>query len=238
MNNFHLIFFLLLIFKPNIQSQDSGDSGPPKARPKVSFVKISPQVKSNFILGHNGLRNRVALRKDKPASNMNLIAWDLQMEMKAKSWIVSCYGSMSPPNYCQVPQLPGINRLHIDQLRTGWEFSTIRLWFHYYRVTLDSDLDSLKRPTTYTQIIWASVRWFGCALAQIDETYYVVACSYQPSGNIPRMAVYKTGDPCSHCEDIEACSVTFSGLCGIDKSRASVKSFTLMLSVALAVTIF
>ncbi|XP_059622940.1 cysteine-rich venom protein-like [Phlebotomus argentipes] len=193
-------------------------------RRNLSFIKFPPESRKNFILGHNGLRNRMAWRPDKTASNMNLIHWDQEMVLKAKFWILTCFTTKEPPKFCTVAQFPGVNRMQLERLKIGWEFSSIRLWFSPYRTTTDREIDFLTRPSTFTQLIWATVEVFGCTLAEIDQDFFVIVCVYDPPGNRIRERVYETGIPCSECENTEACSAVFTGLCGVDMSGADRKS--------------
>lgn len=52
-----------------------------------------------ILLGHNGLRNRVAKTEDKTVSNMNYIHWDYQLERMAEGWIAQCNRSTDSCNY-------------------------------------------------------------------------------------------------------------------------------------------
>lgn len=43
-----------------------------------------------IIKGHNGLRNYISQRPGKPASNMNLLHWDFDLQRMAYGWVVHC----------------------------------------------------------------------------------------------------------------------------------------------------
>lgn len=46
-----------------------------KQKPTCTYVKLklTPENIRNIVIGHNGLRNKVALNKDYPAGNMNYL---------------------------------------------------------------------------------------------------------------------------------------------------------------------
>lgn len=53
-------------------------------------VKLTRGDIRMLLLGHNGLRNRVALTLNPPVSNMNLLHWDENLQQMAEGWIKQC----------------------------------------------------------------------------------------------------------------------------------------------------
>ena len=57
---------------------------------KFSFLRIDRNDIKSIINGHNGLRNRVANNNFKPASNMNLLHWDYDLQRMSMGWLTQC----------------------------------------------------------------------------------------------------------------------------------------------------
>lgn len=57
---------------------------------KFNRIQFTSEHVNQILMGHNGLRNRVALNSLRPASNMNLLHWDYDLEMMAAKWLVQC----------------------------------------------------------------------------------------------------------------------------------------------------
>lgn len=57
---------------------------------KFEKMMITRQHIREIILGHNGLRNRVAKDYFYPASNMNLLHWDKDLAWLAELWVNQC----------------------------------------------------------------------------------------------------------------------------------------------------
>lgn len=56
----------------------------------ISLLTLTLDDITTLLHGHNGLRNRIAMTKDNPVSNMNLLYWDRNLQRMAEGWIKQC----------------------------------------------------------------------------------------------------------------------------------------------------
>lgn len=54
------------------------------------LLKLPEEVIRNIVIGHNGLRNKVALNQEYPAGNMNYLHWDKDLREMAEKSLLYC----------------------------------------------------------------------------------------------------------------------------------------------------
>lgn len=134
-------------------------------------IKFTSEHVNQILMGHNGLRNRVAMNSLRPASNMNLLHWDYDLEMMAAKWLVQC--NLQPDvcdfiinstitvgqNYHYLPKLP---------TKHSGIIAIIRSWYLEGNL-FDSELISnmiAGRERNFSQLVWAETEFVGCAAAK------------------------------------------------------------------------
>merc|ERR1711957_878063 len=72
----------------------------------------------------------------------------------------------------------------------------------------------------FTQMAWATSTEIGCGYALFEEGKWkskeIVVCNYIVAGNFQGREIYKSGKPCSECENGKSCNEDYPGLCGGD----------------------
>lgn len=53
-------------------------------------LKMEEETIRNIVIGHNGLRNKVALNQEYPAGNMNYLHWDKDLQEMAEKSLLYC----------------------------------------------------------------------------------------------------------------------------------------------------
>ncbi|XP_064010828.1 cysteine-rich secretory protein LCCL domain-containing 1 isoform X2 [Pogoniulus pusillus] len=167
---------------------------------------------------HNKLRGQVY----PPASNMEYMRWDTELERSAESWAESCLWEHGPASL-----LPSIGQnlgAHWGRYRPPTFH--VQAWYDEVRdFTYPHPQEcnpycpyKCSGPvcTHYTQVVWATSSRIGCAInlchnmniwGQIWPKAVYLVCNYSPKGNWWGHAPYKPGRPCS------ACPPSFGGGC-------------------------
>uniref|UniRef100_A0A8C6Z3I4 Cysteine rich secretory protein LCCL domain containing 1 n=1 Tax=Nothoprocta perdicaria TaxID=30464 RepID=A0A8C6Z3I4_NOTPE len=167
---------------------------------------------------HNKLRGQVY----PPASNMEYMVWDTELERSAESWAETCLWEHGPASL-----LPSIGQ------NLGAHWGRYRPPTFHVQAWYDEVRDfTYPHPhecnpycpykcsgpvcTHYTQVVWATSSRIGCAInlchnmniwGQIWPKAVYLVCNYSPKGNWWGHAPYKPGRPCS------ACPPSFGGGC-------------------------
>ncbi|XP_050090812.1 venom allergen 5-like [Anopheles aquasalis] len=194
--------------------------------------KFQPMVLSevnikSFMMGHNGLRNKVATNARFPAVDMQFLHWDSFLQAMAERWVRQCLLSYDEcDSIGNPPHSVGQNIFfHPKPPLKHWEALVLSTWFNekqnLHPTLANGELRS-ERFTNYTQLIWAKSEFVGCGAAQMYGGHLVV-CYYHPKGNIPGQPVYRVGHrPCTGCpQERSSCSHVFRGLCGIDDRHSA-----------------
>ncbi|XP_018613164.1 cysteine-rich secretory protein LCCL domain-containing 1b [Scleropages formosus] len=159
---------------------------------------------------HNKLRGQVY----PPASNMEYMVWDTELERSAEAWAHACRWEHGPANLMR----------HIGQnLGAHWGRDRpptfhVQAWYdevRYYSYPYPQECNSYcpfrcSGPvcTHYTQMVWASSNRIGCAInvcynmnvwGMIWAKAVYLVCNYSPPGNWWGHAPYQHGQPCSAC---------------------------------------
>uniref|UniRef100_A0A286XJL8 SCP domain-containing protein n=1 Tax=Cavia porcellus TaxID=10141 RepID=A0A286XJL8_CAVPO len=159
---------------------------------------------------HNQLRGQVS----PPASNMEHMTWDEELERSAAAWARECIWEHGPTSL-----LVSIGQnlaVHWGRYRSpgfhvqSW-YDEVKDYTYPYPHECNPwcpERCSGAMCTHYTQIVWATTNKVGCAVhtcPQIDvwgeiwkNAVYLV-CNYSPKGNWIGEAPYKSGRPCSEC---------------------------------------
>ncbi|XP_040838218.1 cysteine-rich secretory protein LCCL domain-containing 2 isoform X1 [Ochotona curzoniae] len=170
-----------------------------------------PWADREEILGlHNKLRGQVY----PPASNMEYMTWDEELERSAAAWAEQCLWEHGPSDL-----LVSIGQnlaAHWGRYRSP--AMQVQAWYdevkdYTYPYPHECDPWCPERCagpmcSHYTQVVWATTNRIGCAVTtchsmvvwgDVWKNAVYLVCNYAPKGNWIGEAPYKTGQPCSQC---------------------------------------
>uniref|UniRef100_A0A667WPN3 Cysteine-rich secretory protein LCCL domain containing 1b n=1 Tax=Myripristis murdjan TaxID=586833 RepID=A0A667WPN3_9TELE len=167
---------------------------------------------------HNKLRGQVY----PPASNMEYMVWDYELERSAEHWAHACRWEHGPSHMLtQIGQNLGAHwgrdrppTFHVQ----AW-YDEVRYYSYPYPQECNPHCPfrcSGPVCTHYTQMVWATSSRIGCAInvcynmnvwGMIWAKAVYLVCNYSPPGNWWGHAPYKHGAPCS------ACPASYAGGC-------------------------
>uniref|UniRef100_A0A7N6AA77 LCCL domain-containing protein n=1 Tax=Anabas testudineus TaxID=64144 RepID=A0A7N6AA77_ANATE len=167
---------------------------------------------------HNKLRGQV----HPPASNMEYMVWDYELERSAEHWAHTCRWEHGPSHMLtQIGQNLGAHwgrdrppTYHVQ----AW-YDEVRYYSYPYSQECNPHCPfrcSGPVCTHYTQLVWATSNRIGCAInvcynmnvwGMIWAKAVYLVCNYSPPGNWWGHAPYKYGTPCS------ACPASYAGGC-------------------------
>ncbi|XP_010625777.1 cysteine-rich secretory protein LCCL domain-containing 2 isoform X2 [Fukomys damarensis] len=182
-----------------------------QAEPRTRVRRAIPREDREEILRlHNQLRGQVS----PPASNMEHVTWDEELERSAAAWAQECIWEHGPTSL-----LTSIGQnlaVHWGRYRSpgfhvqSW-YDEVKDYTYPYPHECSPwcpERCSGAMCTHYTQIVWATTTKVGCAVhtcrkidvwGEIWENAVYLVCNYSPKGNWIGEAPYRTGRPCSEC---------------------------------------
>ncbi|XP_021112273.1 cysteine-rich secretory protein LCCL domain-containing 2 isoform X2 [Heterocephalus glaber] len=182
-----------------------------RAEPYSRVRRAIPREDREEILRlHNQLRGQVS----PPASNMEHVTWDEELERSAAAWAQQCIWEHGPTSL-----LVSIGQnlaVHWGRYRSpgfhvqSW-YDEVKDYTYPYPHECNPwcpERCSGAMCTHYTQIVWATTNKVGCAVhtchridvwGEIWENAVYLVCNYSPKGNWIGEAPYRTGRPCSEC---------------------------------------
>ncbi|XP_055846630.1 GLIPR1-like protein 1 [Episyrphus balteatus] len=176
---------------------------------------------NTMILGHNGIRNKIA--KEWDIANMNILHWSRELEKLSKYFLIDCQVRRDPCDFLVFKDITIGQNVFFSKASPGsrWVGRTIRHWYSqlgYDIKNWDQFREAEKKNislTEITQMIWPSVEFIGCAAAKMFEGY-MVTCYYHPSIS-KNWNVFSHGKGCTKCSrERLTCSRDFTKLCGLD----------------------
>ncbi|XP_061078087.1 cysteine-rich secretory protein LCCL domain-containing 2 [Conger conger] len=187
------------------QDQDQNQNHTGRARRAILWAD-----QQEILQLHNKLRGLV----QPPASNMERMVWDEDLEASAASWSQECRWEHGPEDL-----LMSIGQnlaVHWGRYRSpayhvqAWYDEAKDYTYPYPEECTPWCPDHCKGPmcTHYTQLVWATTTRVGCAVhvcpkmdvwGEIWENSVYLVCNYSPKGNWIGEAPYKHGRPCSQC---------------------------------------
>uniref|UniRef100_A0A673IEN5 Cysteine-rich secretory protein LCCL domain-containing 1-like n=1 Tax=Sinocyclocheilus rhinocerous TaxID=307959 RepID=A0A673IEN5_9TELE len=194
---------------------DDGDWMVERQRSKRAIAASDMQAILDL---HNKLRGQVY----PPASNMEYMVWDTELERSAQEWAETCLWEHGPAGL--LPQIGQNLGVHWGRYRPST--SHVQAWYDEvkdYSFPYPQECNphcpfrcSGPVCTHYTQLVWATSSRIGCAInvcynmnvwGQIWAKAVYLVCNYSPKGNWWGYAPYKHGTPCS------ACPPSYGGMC-------------------------
>ncbi|KAM6177034.1 cysteine-rich secretory protein LCCL domain-containing 2 [Erethizon dorsatum] len=182
-----------------------------QVEPHVRVRRAIPWEDREEILRlHNKLRGQVS----PPASNMEHMTWDEELERSAAVWAGECIWEHGPTSL-----LVSIGQnlaVHWGRYRSpgfhvqSW-YDEVKDYTYPYPHECNPwcpERCSGAMCTHYTQIVWATTNKVGCAVhtcprmdvwGEIWENAIYLVCNYSPKGNWIGEAPYRNGRPCSEC---------------------------------------
>uniref|UniRef100_A0A3B5LHP4 Cysteine-rich secretory protein LCCL domain containing 1a n=1 Tax=Xiphophorus couchianus TaxID=32473 RepID=A0A3B5LHP4_9TELE len=186
---------------------EDGDWWQAKQRGKRAITSSDSQLILDL---HNKLRGQVY----PPASNMEYMVWDTELERTAEEWAETCLWEHGPAGL--LPQIGQNLGVHWGRYRPPT--SHVQAWYDEvkdYSFPYPQECNpycpfKCSGPvcTHYTQLVWATSSRIGCAInlcynmnvwGQIWEKAVYLVCNYSPKGNWWGHSPYKHGTPCSSC---------------------------------------
>ncbi|XP_040175917.1 venom allergen 5-like [Anopheles arabiensis] len=191
-------------------------------------IRLSEASIKSFMMGHNGLRNKVATDPRRPATDMQFLHWDRDLQSMAERWVRQCIVGYDECDFIGNPSFPiGQNVFfHPKPILQHWEALALSTWFAEKDRPGSSNLSVGRLQSAgvsnYTQLIWARTQFVGCGAASMYGGHLIV-CYYHPRGNVVGQPVYTVGRrACTGCpQERAACSHVFRGLCGIDDKHSA-----------------
>uniref|UniRef100_A0A667H8U4 Cysteine rich secretory protein LCCL domain containing 2 n=1 Tax=Lynx canadensis TaxID=61383 RepID=A0A667H8U4_LYNCA len=198
-------------FLPNVTHLEELLSKYQQDKPHSRVRRAIPRSdKEEILMLHNKLRGQV----HPPASNMEYMTWDEELERSAAAWAHECIWEHGPTGL--LVSLGQNLAVHWGRYRSpGFH---VQSWYDevkHYTYPYPHECDpwcpercSGPMCTHYTQIVWAATNKVGCAVntcprmnvwGDVWENAVYLVCNYSPKGNWIGEAPYKTGRPCSEC---------------------------------------
>uniref|UniRef100_A0A671XHG6 Cysteine rich secretory protein LCCL domain containing 1 n=1 Tax=Sparus aurata TaxID=8175 RepID=A0A671XHG6_SPAAU len=186
---------------------EDGDWWEAKHRGKRAITDSDAQLILDL---HNKLRGQVY----PPASNMEYMVWDTELERTAEEWAETCLWEHGPASL--LPQIGQNLGAHWGRFRPptfhvqAWYDEVKDYSFPYPQECNPYCPFRCSGPvcTHYTQLVWATSSRIGCAInmcynmnvwGQIWAKAVYLVCNYSPKGNWWGHSPYKHGTPCSAC---------------------------------------
>lgn len=205
---------LFLPDSPELQRLLSRYSNDPQSNDTQSGSRTRRAIpwsdREEILALHNKLRGDVY----PPASNMEYMVWDDELERSATHWAEQCQWDHGPHDL-----LKSIGQnlaVHWGRYRSpayhvqAWYDEVKDYTYPYPQECNPWCPERCSGPmcTHYTQIVWATTNRVGCAVhtcAQMNvwgetwENAVYLVCNYSPKGNWIGEAPYQHGRPCTQC---------------------------------------
>ena len=169
----------------NINISDEVHSG----RQRREALPMTQKQISQIVDRHNVLRSREG------AANMQLMAWSTSLATKAANWAARCIKEHEGPR-------PYGQNMYVRDNKLTDMTVPVRKW-HDEKPLYSKGLSCIRpgvKCLHYTQVVWASSRYVGCAAHYCDDSWTLVVCNYSPGGNIKHTPYpYTKGPACSKC---------------------------------------
>uniref|UniRef100_A0A182SCN4 SCP domain-containing protein n=1 Tax=Anopheles maculatus TaxID=74869 RepID=A0A182SCN4_9DIPT len=180
---------------------------------KFAPIQLGPDSIKSFMMGHNGLRNKVATNPRQPATDMQFLHWDQDLQAMAERWVRQCIVGYDECDFIGNPSYPIGQTVfyHPKPILKHWEALALSTWFSE-KDKLGNNLPvggslSSAGVSNYTQLVWARTQFVGCGAASMYGGHLIV-CYYYPKGNIIGQPVYTVGrSACTGCpQERASCS--------------------------------
>ncbi|XP_039083224.1 cysteine-rich secretory protein LCCL domain-containing 2 [Hyaena hyaena] len=198
-------------FLPNITHLEKLLSKYQQDAPPSRVRRAIPRSdKEEILMLHNKLRGQVY----PPASNMEYMTWDEELERSAAAWAHECIWEHGPTSLLvSIGQNLGVHwgRYRSPGFHVQAWYDEVKDYTYPYPHECSPwcpERCSGAMCTHYTQMVWATTNKVGCAVntcrrinvwGDVWENAVYLVCNYSPKGNWIGEAPYKTGRPCSEC---------------------------------------
>lgn len=196
---------LLSRYQEDADRNFTGKAVPSRTRRAIQFAD-----REEILRLHNKLRGGVY----PPASNMEYMLWDDELERSATEWAHQCQWEHGPQHL-----LMSIGQnlaVHVGRPRSpayhvqAWYDEVKDYTYPYPQECNPSCPDRCSGPmcTHYTQLVWATTNRIGCAIyvcprmdvwGDVWQNAVYLVCNYSPKGNWIGEAPYEYGNACSKC---------------------------------------
>ncbi|XP_052893666.1 venom allergen 5-like [Anopheles moucheti] len=185
----------------------------------------SPELWTNLLNAHNGVRNRYAMRRS--ITNMKKLVWDDELARMARLHLASCQRYQHDP--CTLLSNPNVYSRDYRNVRQSKAFVIERYLPKYYAIDvlrrwyLQKDETPPPKVTgahqlqqvalnNFTLLTWAGLERVGCAAAKYRDGFQLV-CNYFPFYSLAEPSA-ELGRPATRCpRTFPLRSKIFDGLC-------------------------
>ncbi|EAL40858.2 AGAP002703-PA [Anopheles gambiae str. PEST] len=151
-------------------------------------IRLSEASIKSFMMGHNGLRNKVATDPRRPATDMQFLNVFFHPKPILQHW-----EALALSTWFAEKDRPGSSNLSVGRLQSAG-------------------------VSNYTQLIWARTQFVGCGAASMYGGHLIVCYYHPRGNVIGQPVYTVGRRACTGCpQERAACSHVFRGLCGIGK---------------------
>uniref|UniRef100_A0A182UN09 SCP domain-containing protein n=1 Tax=Anopheles merus TaxID=30066 RepID=A0A182UN09_ANOME len=149
-------------------------------------IRLSEASIKSFMMGHNGLRNKVATDPRRPATDMQFLNVFFHPKPILQHW-----EALALSTWFAEKDRPGSSNLSVGRLQSAG-------------------------VSNYTQLIWARTQFVGCGAASMYGGHLIVCYYHPRGNVIGQPVYTVGRRACTGCpQERAACSHVFRGLCGI-----------------------
>ncbi|EYC26220.1 hypothetical protein Y032_0010g1025 [Ancylostoma ceylanicum] len=184
------------------------------SQPSQGSEAMTPARRESVVNIHNNYRSALArgrVRNGKEgnvncptATNMYQMRYDMAMEAEAQAYADSC-----PDSNSAVSSRSGLLTYRISSITLPYDDAiTLALKTWWEQILKNGVNNQMKynqfleekpeAPTAFTQMAWAESYKVGCGIKR-RSFGTVVACRYNPRGNIYTQFIYRPGNTCASC---------------------------------------
>ncbi|XGW02531.1 hypothetical protein V3C99_014513 [Haemonchus contortus] len=176
---------------------------------------MTDEARKMFVDKHNEYRSLIAQGKAKgkpgqfapKAARMLKVSYDCDVEANTMEWAKSCTFGY---NVAAIVKRWGnnVNLLPKTNNKTEAAAMSVEAWFsdlQKYGVP-EKNVYTMSIYTTlskYSQLAWQSSNKIGCVVVPCWNSWTVVACEYNPGGDLLNQLIYDEGDPCTKDADCQ-----------------------------------
>ncbi|CAN9507889.1 unnamed protein product [Ophioblennius macclurei] len=171
--------------------------GVPSTLAGVTMARVTSAEQKEIVDKHNTHRRAV----NPTARNMKKMSWNSEAAANAERWAKTCSMKHSSSGDRTISSSGCGENLYMSSHNNSWS-NAIQAWYNevkdwrYGQGSVNGGVVG-----HFTQVVWYSSRYLGCAKAYCpNSTYkYFYVCQYCPPGNYGYTHPYTSGPSCADC---------------------------------------